>query len=262
MLVEDRALILQAYPYGETSRILKLLCESHGLRTVIAKGARRPKSRFGGLLEPFTEGRAQFRLKEGREMHPLAGFELVRGRQGIGRSLVGFAGASLLSELTLRFATAEGDPDLYRRLAGCLDALVGAAGEDDAAALALGGAWQLIALLGFEPRLDACVRCDREIGPAEATRFDMDAGGVACLHCRPSGRVVDAGTRRDVASMCAGGGGEGAGDWGLHRALLRAFVAAHLSQEYPLRSMELFGGMLPRGPGGPRPRSDESREFP
>ena len=54
MLVEDRALILQAYPYGETSRILKLLCESHGLRTVIAKGARRPKSRFGGLLEPFT----------------------------------------------------------------------------------------------------------------------------------------------------------------------------------------------------------------
>ena len=251
MLVEDRVLILQAYPYGETSRILKLLCESHGLRTVIAKGALRPKSRFGGLLEPFTEGRAQFRLKEGREMHPLSGFELLRSRQAIGRNLVGFAGASLLAELALRYATSEADPELFRRLVARLDAVITADGDEAAAAVALGGAWHLISVLGFEPRLDACVRCDQVIAGDEATRFDLDAGGVACILCRPRGRVVDAGTRRDVEAMCAGGGGTGEGDWGLHGALLRAFVAAHLSQEHPLKSLELFGELLPRGPGGP-----------
>lgn len=251
MLVEDRALILQAYPYGETSRILKLLCESHGLRTVIAKGALRPKSRFGGLLEPFTEGRVQFRLRDAREMHPLTGFELLRSRQALGRNLVGFAGASLLAELALRFGTSEADPEFFRGLVARLDAVIAAEGDHGAAAAALGGAWQLIALLGFEPRLEACVRCDRVIDGDEATRFDLDAGGVACIRCRPRGRVVDAATRRDVAAMCGGSGGAGEGDWRLHAALLQAFVATHLSQERPLRSMDLFRGLLPRGPGGP-----------
>src|SRR5690606_22911357 len=69
--VDDRALILQGYPYSDTSRILKLFCERYGLQTVIAKGAMRPRRRFGGILEPFTEGRVQFHLQDGREMHTL-----------------------------------------------------------------------------------------------------------------------------------------------------------------------------------------------
>ena len=57
-VVTTDAIILQAFPYGDTSRILRLITRDYGVRSVIAKGATRPKSRFSGLLEVFTEGSA------------------------------------------------------------------------------------------------------------------------------------------------------------------------------------------------------------
>ena len=62
-IVTDSALILQVYPYSETSKILRLLTRGHGLRSAMARGALRPRSRYGGVLEPFTQGTATFFLK-------------------------------------------------------------------------------------------------------------------------------------------------------------------------------------------------------
>ena len=57
--------------------------------------------------------------------------------------------------------------------------------------------------------------------------------------------MVDARTRRELAALCAGEAAlETDSDSGLHRALLRAFLGAHLSQEHPLRSLELFTELL------------------
>lgn len=244
-LVRGRALILQVFPYSDTSKILKLLCEEHGVRTVIAKGALRPRGPFGGVLEPFAEGEAQFWLQEGREMHTLRGFDLSRSRQGLGRDLVAFAGASLLAELALRFATDEPQPELFALLRYHFDRLAEAT-PGESAGLAVSGAWQVVSLLGYEPRMDVCTGCGREAGEGEATRFDVLAGGVACTSCRPEGRLVDARTRREVAAMCAGETPLRAdSDWPLHRALVRAFVATHLSPAHPLRSLELFIDLLP-----------------
>ena len=74
--VTDDALILQAFPYGDTSRILRLLTRRHGLRSVIARGALRPRSRFGGSLEPFAEGIATLHLRANRDLQTLTAFEL------------------------------------------------------------------------------------------------------------------------------------------------------------------------------------------
>lgn len=243
-LIAQRALILQAFPYSDTSKILRLFCLDLGVRSVIAKGAQRAKSRYGGVLEPFTEGEAQFYLKEGRDLHTLSGFDLLRSRQALGRDLAAFAGASLMAELVLRFATEEPHPQLFHALTGALDRLA-AAPTDAAAALALAGVWQVVAMLGFEPELQACVRCGGLLRPDEASRFDVEAGGVACTRCRPAGRVVNAETRQEVAQMIQGTGlPPRDSNWGLHRALLRAFILTHLAHEHPLRSLELFAELL------------------
>ena len=166
-LVSARSVVLQAMPYSETSKILRLYTEELGLRSVIAKGAQRPKSRFGGILEPFTEGVAAFFLKDGRDLHTLSGFDLVRSRQALGRSLVGFAGASVLAEIVLRAGTEEAHPEVFAVLVAALDAIV-AAPEDAAREVeALTGAWRLIAVLGFEPQLDSWVVCGRSVAAEE-----------------------------------------------------------------------------------------------
>jgi DNA repair protein RecO (recombination protein O) len=48
------AFILQHRPYRESSVLLDVLTESHGVITVLAKGVRKPKSKTAALLQPFT----------------------------------------------------------------------------------------------------------------------------------------------------------------------------------------------------------------
>lgn len=239
-LVRSHVVILQAFPYGDTSKILRLLSPELGMRSVIAKGAQRPKGRFGGLLEPFTEGEAHFFLREGRDLHTLSEFDLIRSRQALGRDLTAFAAASLLAELVIRSGTEEAQPELFSTLLDALERLASLPPER-VAAEALSSVWEMVAQLGYHPELELCVGCGRTLSRDEAARFDVDAGGVACLHCRPTGRVVDAATRAELGRMCAGEPAPSSvGDSSLHRALLRVFLPTHLAHGSPLRSLPLL----------------------
>lgn len=237
--VRSPALILHAFPYGDTSLILRLLTPGHGVRSVIAKGARGARSRFGGVLEPFTEGEAQFTLREGRDLLTLTGFSLIRSRQGIGRDLTSFTAAALLAEIALRSGTEEPHPELFEFLKDSLDRL--ALPPPDPAATALRALWGLIGLVGFQPEMESCVRCGRLLGVDEPARFDVEGGGVACRTCRVSGRILPPAVRQQIVGM--GRGREmvvTAQEARVHAALLEAFLPAHLSPDRGLRSLSLF----------------------
>lgn len=54
MIVRSDAIVLRSIDQGETSRIVSLFTLKHGRISVIAKGARRPKSKFGSTLQPTS----------------------------------------------------------------------------------------------------------------------------------------------------------------------------------------------------------------
>ena len=47
-------MVLRTYAFGETDRIIVVLTPNDGLVRCVAKGVRRPGSRFGGALEPHA----------------------------------------------------------------------------------------------------------------------------------------------------------------------------------------------------------------
>ena len=53
--ISDKAIVLSRVNYGETDRILTILCSQHGKLSVIAKGARAGKSKLAGGIELFAE---------------------------------------------------------------------------------------------------------------------------------------------------------------------------------------------------------------
>ncbi len=240
--IRTPALILHAFAYGDTSRILRLLTPEYGVRSVIAKGAMSPRGRFGGVLEPFTEGEAQFSMRPGRDLFVLSGFSLIRSRQAIGRDFGAFAGASLIAEVMLRFGTEEAAPELYSAVARAFDDLAApTAGGADAATIALGALWNLTTLLGFRPGTSHCVRCGATPGDREMTRFDADAGGVVCARCGTGGSLVGREVRADIAKMAESGVGSARReDRRLHADLFTSFLSAHLFQGQTLRSLRLF----------------------
>ncbi|MDP8929063.1 MAG: recombination protein O N-terminal domain-containing protein, partial [Actinomycetota bacterium] len=53
-LYREQGIVLRTYKLGETDRILHVLSQGRGKVRAVAKGIRRPGSRFGGRLEPFS----------------------------------------------------------------------------------------------------------------------------------------------------------------------------------------------------------------
>ena len=76
------ALILRTYKLGEADRIVVFLTRDRGKKRGVAKGARRPRSRFAAALEPLTEARVAYFEKEQRELVGLNYAETVRSPLG------------------------------------------------------------------------------------------------------------------------------------------------------------------------------------
>ena len=233
------AIILQAFPYSETSKILRLLTPTHGVVSVIAKGALRPRSRYGGVLEPFTEGLATAYLKPGRELQTLSAFDLVRARQGLGRDLVRFGAASLLAEIVIRTAAETADARLYEQVRAALDRLGGA--TVDVEAVALAELWSLVAQLGFAPALDACVDCGRALAADEETSFDYAAGAVRCDECarQAPGRTLPAAARAALEQLQRGEA-PALARTAAHWRLLARYLAHHVLEGQPLHSLDFL----------------------
>ena len=236
-LVSTDAIILQVFKYGDTSKIIRLLTRTAGVQSVIAKGAAAPKSRFGGILEPFTEGVASFYPRSNRDLHTLGGFELQRSRQVLGSDLIRFGGASLIAELIMRSGIEEPDADLFDAVSDSLDRIA-RADPTAVESTVIGEAWALIAQLGFAPALDECISCGRSIMGSEDTTFDHVAGGIRCDGCAGGmpGRSLPAHARLALMQLMQGHSvvlDKTAAHW----RLLARFLAHHVVDGGPLKSL-------------------------
>ena len=121
------ALVLRTYKLGEADRIVVFLTRDRGKKRGVAKGARRPRSRFTGALEPLTEVSVAYFEKERRELVGLNYAETRRSPLALGSSdALGYV--SYFAELLDEWAQeADADERLYRLGASMLDALASGA---------------------------------------------------------------------------------------------------------------------------------------
>jgi len=238
------AVVLHVFDYLETSRILRLATREAGMQSVLARGARRPRSRYGTALDLFASGTADLYVKPGRDLHTLAAFDVNCSRGQLGADLERFTAASAIAELAMRFGTSEAHPELYDVLVATLDTIaVSPPGASTDAAL--GGAWHLIAHLGFAPAVDTCASCHASVPADVAASFSHPAGGVLCRRCATlagNSRTLP-GTAREVLRAWLAGGSASLADAPerrAHQRLLREFLTEQLADGRPLRAYEVW----------------------
>jgi len=179
--VKTEAVVLRSIRYGEADRILHLYSRDRGRIGAIAKGARKPKSRFGGRLEPFF--RLDLMLHEGRsDLMTVTGVTTVDGYPRLRSDGAGIGAGARACDAVLRLLdAAEPNPPAYNLLCRYLE-LLDAPGNPRAASLevALSFRLKLALAAGFAPELASCARC----GEAEhLAGFSGAAGGVVCGSC-------------------------------------------------------------------------------
>src|SRR6185436_10409038 len=143
------AIVLHAFDYLETSRILRLLTRESGVQSVLARGAKSSRKRFGSAMDLFAQGIAEIHTRPNRELQTLGALDVTRARSEIGQDVGRFTAASMISEIVLRFPYEEA-AGIFDTVEESLDRIAAAAPEQTLDA-ALGGAWRIISELGFTP---------------------------------------------------------------------------------------------------------------
>jgi DNA repair protein RecO (recombination protein O) len=178
---KTEAIVLRSMELGEADRVLTVLTPRLGKLRVIAKGVRRPRSRIGGGLQPFSD--VQLVLAVGRTWDVVTSSALEDPHLGLRNDLHSTAAAWYLVELVDRFVEGSADShEPFRLLAQGLSALD--AGPDVSREVV--ARWFELALLdamGFRPELTRCLECGSGIEP-EGNAYAPSGGGVLCPRCR------------------------------------------------------------------------------
>lgn len=185
--MRTEAVVLRGMKYGEADRILHVFTPDLGRRSVIARGARKPRSKLGGRLEPPSY--VELELHEGRgEIATVTGATTIAAMPRLRERLDAIdAALHACDDVERLFGDGEPHPQIFHLLVNHLRGL-----DADPAAATFGRqlAFRLKLLLGagIAPELGACARCGAA-GPLVA--FSGADGGLLCSGCSAAGFRLD-----------------------------------------------------------------------
>ncbi len=179
-LYNTNAIILRRRDFGEADRLLTVFTPQRGKLRLLAKGARKTKSRKAGHIELFTH--AALQVARGRNLDILTQADTIEAYRSLRQDLDKISRAYYVVELVDRF-TEEEDPaqPLFQLLADTLSRLNAAETRQQYLVLRF-FELHLLGLTGFQPQLHFCVSCNRPI-KEEANAFSVNDGGLLCPAC-------------------------------------------------------------------------------
>ncbi len=183
------AIVLRVFPWSETSCIATLFTRDFGKISVLAKGARRPKSPFEAALDLLSVCRIVFIPKAGDVLDLLTEAKLTRrfraGARDLLRLYAGYYVCELLDRVTLRD---DRHTEVFALAEQTLDAL--ARTDLEIRAIVLRWELQLMRMLGHLPSWNQCSQCGEPIPDAATSVFGAEAGGVLCERCQAGQRLM------------------------------------------------------------------------
>lgn len=200
-----RAIVLRKTKLGETDVILTLLAYDGRQLRAVAKGMRKPGSRIGARLEPYSE--VDLLLHSGRSLDVVTEVETVNTHAALREDFDRSAAASVVADILDKIAVeGQAEERLFGLASATLSAMevaplegasaspgvpapgvakppVSAEPPSSPALLALVSAFMLKAMSmhGYRPELESCACCAQEVTGGRL--FSLEAGGVVCPQC-------------------------------------------------------------------------------
>jgi DNA repair protein RecO (recombination protein O) len=241
------ALVLRKTKLGETDIILTLLAEDGRQVRAVAKGLRKPGSRFGGRLEPYSV--VDLLVHTGRSLEVISEARTVAAHAALREDLDRSAAASVVVDLLDKIAV-EGqvEPRLFALSTTTLSVMDTA----EVAALprlVVAFLVKAMAMHGYRPELESCAACAGDASVSHT--FSLSAGGSLCAACGEldaSSLRFPAQARDWLSRMLASTMAEVSElDMPLAAVqdcftLVRSFIAYHLSAR--LKALDFYAGLL------------------
>lgn len=250
--LKSPGLILKKTPFSDSSLILKVYTRESGLITMIAKGAKRAKSKYHGLLDFFTLDQFVYPAKSKSEIHTLLEAGLIRDFRRLKSDPARQSLAHVFLELYLKYVPEpaqshphfelllerleridEAEPRSFDPVLELCDFLLG-----------------LCAVSGFSPQFSECAHCGRN-DLAFRVRLDPDLGGPVCTACSGEGHGSGASYPARLLRWLSRVQERGPRAGRLPReeeaqaeAFLLAFLGKHAGGSRPMKSLVFYREML------------------
>ncbi len=199
-LRETEAIVFRTHRLGEADKIVSLLTRQLGRLRAVAAGAQRPKSRYGGTLEPLSYIRLWVFERENRDLLRINSAELLESFFGMQQDYRVQVAGQYMAEVGERFLPErEVNERAFRLVLAVLRAFK-RSGEVNRP-LVYFDYW-LLRLGGFLPDLEHCAACGRAI---ESGYFGPGAEGLHCANCRMPGesQTISTGLLGAFRSACS-----------------------------------------------------------
>lgn len=188
------ALVLRKTKLAETDLVITMLQTDGSLIRAVAKGVRKPGSRFGARLEPASA--VDLLVSTGRSLGIIQEARCTVTNEACRADLEHETGTSVILEALSKISQ-EGDPlpRLYDLSLAALQAL-GAASPTSVPLITAAHLIKAVSMVGFRPSLNVCVRCGSPISqaipcPSSARMpFSFSDGGCVCAACSVAGDIV------------------------------------------------------------------------
>ena len=181
-ITKTEAIVLKSLKFGDTSKIVTLYTKDYGKIKVIAKGIRKPKSRLAGTQETFFHIHIVFYKKVTTEIYLLSQAEIIRPFQKLTKDLSRYAFASGVLELLDKLITGEEpNPELFELTKNTLS-FMESCPQRSLEKSFLFFVLRLADILGYKPKFDRCILCNKII-PDKFILFSPEKGGTVCQRC-------------------------------------------------------------------------------
>ncbi len=182
------AFVLKKWDVGESDQLVSFLSSGHGKLRGIAKGAKRSKKRFGGLLSPFLLIHLECFENPSRDLVRIEGCALIHYYASIysdlEKLLVGCCVLEFMERALPEGGFQEEGFDLLRRSLECLNL------RAETGPLLWAFVTKGLQLLGLEPQFSRCIHCRRPLGGSGVFGFSVPQGGVVCGTCIRKGTAT------------------------------------------------------------------------
>lgn len=180
MIYKVEGIIIRCVDYGEGNKILTLFTKEMGKIGVMAKGAKKTKSRLSAVSQLFSHG--YFVFYHGGGLGSLTSGDVIDSFRILHQDIIKTGWAAYIVELLDKLTDEkESEPFLFYLLHTALT-LIGS--DKDPEMVARIFEMQLLQRVGVKPVLNQCVICNRKESTILA--FSVKEGGVVCEHCLPS----------------------------------------------------------------------------
>ncbi len=199
-LRETEAIVLRTYRLREADKIASLFTRQLGRLRAVAHGALRPKSRYGGTLEPLSYVRLWVFERENRDLLNLDSVEILESFFEMQKDYRVQLAAQYLAEVGERLLPErEMNERVFRLFLTVLRALKH---SNEVNRPLLYFDYWMVRLGGFLPDFEACAGCGRPLGE-DGGYYASGSEGLFCRDCKPPASTkIDAATLGMVQAAC------------------------------------------------------------